>query len=56
MNNLRQCTYSLTEQAFGAWGRRHRPTTTRLRVRAELLEAGGPELWDELMNGRRCGG
>ncbi len=54
-----KATYSLTEQAIelvpvfaqlGAWGRRHRPTTTRLRVRAELLEAGGPELWQEFMD------
>jgi DNA-binding HxlR family transcriptional regulator len=50
--------YSLTEAAIqlvpvfaqlGAWGRRHRPTTERLRVRAELLEDGGPELWDAYM-------
>jgi hypothetical protein len=33
------------------WGLRHRPTTKRLRVRvrAELLAAGGPELWTEFM-------
>src|SRR6266496_6378706 len=44
-----KATYSLTEQAIqlvpifaqlGAWGRRHRPTTAHLRVRAELLEQG----------------
>ena len=28
---------------------RHRPTARRLRVRAELLAAGGPELWNEFM-------
>lgn len=53
-----KATYSLTEQSIqlvpvfaqlGAWGRRHRTTTTRLSVRAELLEAGGPELWSEFM-------
>jgi len=53
-----RATYSLTEQAIqlvpvfaqlGAWGLRHRPTTPRLRVRAELLERGGPKAWDELM-------
>jgi hypothetical protein len=27
----------------------HRLTTARLRVRAELLAAGGPELWREFM-------
>jgi hypothetical protein len=30
-------------------GLRHRPTTRRLRVRPELLAAGGPELWTEFM-------
>lgn len=52
-------TYSLTEQAIqlvpvfaqlGAWGRRHRPTTPALRVRAELLEEGGPEIWDAFID------
>jgi hypothetical protein len=33
----------------GEWGLRHRPTTRRLRVRAELLAAGGPKLWTEFM-------
>ncbi|WP_216917550.1 winged helix-turn-helix transcriptional regulator [Nocardia noduli] len=51
--------YRLTEPAIqlvpvmahlGAWGLRHRPTTERLRVRAELLERGGPELWSEFMD------
>ena len=32
-----------------AAGLHHRPTTRRLRVRAELLAAGGPELWREFM-------
>lgn len=34
---------------LGQWGLRHRPTTERLRVRAELLAAGGPDLWQEFM-------
>ena len=51
--------YSLTEPAIqlvpvfaqlGSWGLRHRPTTAALRVRAELLEQGGPELWQEFMD------
>ncbi|MFI9509918.1 winged helix-turn-helix transcriptional regulator [Nocardia sp. NPDC052566] len=51
--------YRLTEPAIqlvpvmaqlGAWGLRHRPTTERLRVRAELLEEGGQELWDDFMD------
>jgi DNA-binding HxlR family transcriptional regulator len=51
--------YSLTEPAIqlvpvvahlGAWGRRHLPVTPELAVRAELLERGGPELWEEFMS------
>jgi DNA-binding HxlR family transcriptional regulator len=51
--------YSLTEPAIqlvpvlahlGAWGRRHLPVSRELSVRAELLEAGGPELWDDFMD------
>jgi DNA-binding HxlR family transcriptional regulator len=50
---------SLTEPAIqllpvmaqlGAWGRRHLPVTRELSVRAELLERGGPQLWDEFMD------
>ncbi|GLY20766.1 helix-turn-helix domain-containing protein [Micromonospora sp. NBRC 101691] len=51
--------YSLTEPAIqlvpvlahlGAWGRRHLPVSRELAVRAELLERGGPELWDRFMD------
>ena len=51
--------YSLTEAgiqtvpimaALGSWGLRHRATTPELRVRAELLRDGGPELWADLMD------
>ncbi|PRZ40744.1 HxlR family transcriptional regulator [Antricoccus suffuscus] len=51
--------YSLTEAgiqtvpimaALGSWGLQHRTTTTELRVRAELLQDGGPELWVDLMD------
>jgi DNA-binding HxlR family transcriptional regulator len=51
--------YSLTEPAIelvpviaqlGAWGRRHLPVSRELSVRAELLEEGGPELWEEFMD------
>ena len=53
-----KAAYSLTEAAIqlvpvfahlGAWGVRHRPTSHRLRVRAELLEAGGPAMWEDYM-------
>ncbi|WP_229068305.1 helix-turn-helix domain-containing protein [Actinoplanes sp. DH11] len=49
---------SLTEPAIqlvpvlahlGAWGRRHLPVTRDLAIRAELLERGGPELWEDFM-------
>ena len=54
--------YSLTEPAIqlvpvfaqlGSWGLRHRPTSPALRVRAELLEQGGPALWEEFMDALR---
>jgi DNA-binding HxlR family transcriptional regulator len=50
--------YSLTEAgiqlvpvmaALGTWGRRHMPASHELSVRAELLERGGPELWERFM-------
>ena len=55
----RKGTYSLTEAgiqtvpilvALGSWGLRHRPTTPELRIRAQLLEEGGPPLWADLMD------
>lgn len=51
--------YSLTEASIelvpaiaelAAWGVRHRNTTPRHRMRAELLAGGGPELWAEFMD------
>jgi DNA-binding HxlR family transcriptional regulator len=50
--------YSLTEPAIqlvpllaqmGAWGRRHTPASEALSIRAQLLEDGGPDMWEELM-------
>lgn len=47
--------YSLTEKAIalvpvmaalGAWGRRYLPSTPELSIRAQLLEEGGPEMWE----------
>ena len=55
--------YSLTEKAIqlvpllalmGAWGRRHLPVTRKLSVRAQLLEEGGSELWDQFMDDLRA--
>lgn len=51
--------YSLTEAgvqlvpvmaALGSWGRRHMPASHELSVRAELLEQGGPQLWNRFMD------
>jgi len=50
--------YSLTEKAIelvpvlahiGAWGRKHLPASEELSIRAEVLETGGPPLWDQFM-------
>jgi len=50
--------YSLTEKsiallpvlaALGAWGRRWLPVTEELSIRAQLLEEGGPPLWERFM-------
>lgn len=50
--------YSLTEASIqlvpllahmGAWGRRFTNPSVELSVRAELLENGGPPLWDAFM-------
>lgn len=51
--------YNLTEAgvqlvplmaALGSWGRRHLPAGHELSVRAEVLERGGPQLWDRFMD------
>lgn len=51
--------YSLTEPSIqlvpllahmGAWGCRHTRPSRTLAVRAELLEQGGPPLWDAFMD------
>jgi DNA-binding HxlR family transcriptional regulator len=50
--------YSLTEPAIqlvpllaqmGAWGRRHTQASEALSIRAQLLEEGGPPMWEALM-------
>lgn len=50
--------YSLTEPAIqllpvlaqiGSWGRRHLPVSRELSIRAELLERGGPSMWNDFM-------
>ena len=51
--------YSLTEKAIalvpifaqlGAWGRRYTPATEELSIRAQLLEEGGPAMWNRFMS------
>ncbi len=51
--------YSLTEAGIdlvplfaqmGAWGRRWRPVTEELSIRAQLLEEGGPPMWEAFMD------
>ena len=57
-SHRQKAIYSLTEKAIqlvplfahmGAWGRRHLPVTRELSVRAQLLEEGGPALWEDFM-------
>jgi DNA-binding HxlR family transcriptional regulator len=58
-SHKQKAIYSLTETAIqlvpllvamGAWGRRHMPVPKELSIRAELLEEGGPPLWDAFMD------
>jgi DNA-binding HxlR family transcriptional regulator len=55
--------YSLTEKAIqlvpvlamlGAWGRKHLPVTEELSIRAQLLEEGGPRMWNAFMDELRA--
>ncbi|HEX6956576.1 MAG TPA: helix-turn-helix domain-containing protein [Ferrovibrio sp.] len=55
--------YSLTEMSIelvpvfaqlGAWGRKWLPVTENLSIRAELLEKGGPALWERFMKELRA--
>jgi DNA-binding HxlR family transcriptional regulator len=50
--------YSLSEPAIelvpllaqmGAWGRKHTPASEELSIRAQILEEGGPPLWNAFM-------
>jgi DNA-binding HxlR family transcriptional regulator len=54
--------YSLTEMSIelvpimahlGMWGRRWLPVSEELSIRAELLEQGGRELWNDFMDDLR---
>jgi len=57
-NHKQKAVYSLTEKAIalvpvfaqiGAWGSRWLPATEALSIRAQLMEAGGPPLWERFM-------
>ena len=57
-SHSQKAIYSLTEPAIqlvpllahmGAWGRRHTPVSEELSIRAQLLEEGGPALWEAFM-------
>ena len=57
-SHKQKALYSLTEMgiqlvpvfaAMGAWGRRFLPVSEELSIRAELLESGGPDMWDAFM-------
>jgi DNA-binding HxlR family transcriptional regulator len=58
-SHKQKAIYGLTEPAIqlvpllahmGAWGRRHRPVSEELSIRAQLLEEGGPALWEAFMD------
>lgn len=57
-SHRQKAIYSLTGPAIelvpliahmGAWGRRHTPVSEELSIRAELLEKGGPPMWEAFM-------
>src|SRR3984957_2073887 len=57
-DHKQKAAYSLTEKAIalvpvfaeiGAWGSRWLPATAALSIRAGLMEAGGPPLWERFM-------
>jgi DNA-binding HxlR family transcriptional regulator len=58
-SHKQKAIYSLTEQGIellpilahmAAWGRKYLPVTEELSIRAQLLEEGGPKLWDDFMD------
>jgi DNA-binding HxlR family transcriptional regulator len=58
-NHKQRVVYSLTEKAIelvplmavmGSWGLRHTLPATELATGAQVLEDGGPQLWEEFMD------
>jgi DNA-binding HxlR family transcriptional regulator len=57
-SHKQKAIYSLTEQGIellpilaqmAGWGRKYLPVTEELGIRAQLLEEGGPAMWDAFM-------
>ena len=57
-SHKQKAIYSLTEQGIellpvlaqmAGWGRRHLSASEELSIRAQLLEEGGPRMWDRFM-------
>jgi DNA-binding HxlR family transcriptional regulator len=57
-SHKQKAIYSLTEQGIellpilaqmAGWGRKYLPVTEELGIRAQLLQEGGPAMWDALM-------
>lgn len=62
-SHKQKAIYSLTDMAIellpvfasiGAWGRKWLPVSEELSIRAELLEKGGPEIWQRFMEELRA--
>ncbi|HJT14106.1 MAG TPA: helix-turn-helix domain-containing protein [Dongiaceae bacterium] len=58
-SHKQKAIYSLTEQGIellpvlaqmAVWGRKYRPVSEELGIRAQLLDEGGPTLWAEFMS------
>ncbi|MBX9453999.1 MAG: helix-turn-helix transcriptional regulator [Mesorhizobium sp.] len=62
-SHKQKAIYSLTERGvellpifahIGAWGRRYLPVSEELSIRAQLLEEGGPVMWERFMHELRA--
>jgi DNA-binding HxlR family transcriptional regulator len=58
LTHKQRAIYSLTEQGIellpvlaqmAGWGQKYLPVTEELGIRAQLLEEGGPRMWDKFM-------
>ena len=58
-SHKQKAIYSLTEQGIellpvlaqmAVWGRKYLPVSEELGIRAQLLDEGGPALWEEFMS------